>query len=199
MEKQTWIEGKIWTWITFLGFLVCIGVAIYWYRSGLFQSVESLQTFVKQFGWIGIVLFILIQVIQVVIPIFPGGISCLVGVLLFGAWNGFVCNYVGICIGSLLAFGIAKNLGRPILYKLFSEKQIQKYESWTQKDKKFLKLFALAIFFPVAPDDFLCYLAGTTTMTWKQFGCVIFLGKPFAIAMYSLGLMTIFQQIFPIR
>lgn len=46
---------------------------------------------------------------------------------------------------------------------------IEKYDGWTQKDGKFLKLFALAIFFPVAPDDFLCYLAGTTKMTWKQF------------------------------
>lgn len=49
---------------------------------------------------------------------------------------------------------------------------------------------------PVAPDDFLCYLAGTTNMTWKQFVTVIFLGKPFSIALYSLGLTTLFQVIF---
>jgi len=48
----------------------------------------------------------------------------------------------------------------------------------------------------VAPDDFLCYLAGTTNMTWKQFVTVIFLGKPFSIALYSLGLTTLFQVIF---
>ncbi|MGC4018276.1 MAG: TVP38/TMEM64 family protein, partial [Muricomes sp.] len=50
--------------------------------------------------------------------------------------------------------------------------------------------------FPIAPDDFLCYLAGTTAMTWKQFGCVILLGKPFSIALYSLGLFTLFQKLF---
>ena len=69
----------------------------------------------------------------------------------------------------MAAFGISRVMGRPVLYKMFSEKLIQKYDSWTQKDSRFLKLFALAIFFPVAPDDFLCYLAGTTKMTWKQF------------------------------
>lgn len=56
-----------------------------------------------------------------------------------------------------------------------------------------MKLFAAAIFFPIAPDDLLCYLAGTTAMTWRQFLCVIVLGKPFSIALYSLGLTKLFQ------
>lgn len=55
---------------------------------------------------------------------------------------------------------------------------IEKYLTWTEQKGRFLKLFALAIFLPVAPDDFLCYLAGTTNMTWKQFVTVIF-GKAF--------------------
>ena len=57
------------------------------------------------------------------------------------------------------------------------------------------RLFALAIFFPVAPDDFLCYLAGTTSMTWRRFTTIILLGKPLSIALYSLGLTVLFQQI----
>ena len=112
----------------------------------------------------------------------------------------------------MAAFGISRVMGRPFLYKMFSEKLIrlrrerglsqeqliQKYDSWTQKDSRFLKLFALAIFFPVAPDDFLCYLAGTTKMTWKQFSLVIWLGKPCSIALYSLGLTTAFRMIFSV-
>ncbi|MFQ9345874.1 MAG: TVP38/TMEM64 family protein [Coprococcus sp.] len=140
--------------------------------------------------------FILIQVVQVIIPILPGGVSCLGGVIFFGPWLGFLYNYIGICIGSIAVFGISKTIGRPVLYKMFSEKMIEKYDGWTQKDGKFLKLFALAIFFPVAPDDFLCYLAGTTKMTWKQFTAVIVLGKPFSIALYSLGLTTAFKMLF---
>ena len=97
---------------------------------------------------------------------------------------------------SCIAFGIARSLGRPVLYKMFPGKMIEKYLTWTELKGRFLKLFALAIFLPVAPDDFLCYLAGTTNMTWKQFVTVIFLGKPFSIALYSLGLTTLFQVIF---
>lgn len=59
----------------------------------------------------GGLVFVFIQIVQVVIPIIPGGISCLAGVILFGAGMGFVYNYVGICIGSVIAFLIAKAYG----------------------------------------------------------------------------------------
>ena len=123
---------------------------------------------------------------------YPFGV---VGVVLFGPVMGFVYNYVGICIGSLLAFAVARNCGRPLLSLLFSEKLIAKYSDWTERNDRFARLFALAIFFPVAPDDFLCYLAGTTSMTWRRFTTIILLGKPLSIALYSLGLTVLFQQI----
>lgn len=76
----------------------------------------------------GMLLFVLVQIVQVVVPILPGGISCLAGVLLYGPWTGFLLNYIGICIGSAAAFGISKTLGRAAFEKLFAEKQIRKFE-----------------------------------------------------------------------
>ena len=116
------------------------------------------------------------------------------GVVLFGPVMGFVYNYVGICIGSLLALRGAQ-LRAAAVELLFSEKLIAKYSDWTERNDRFARLFALAIFFPVAPDDFLCYLAGTTSMTWRRFTTIILLGKPLSIALYSLGLTVLFQQI----
>ena len=55
---------------------------------------------------------------------------------------GFVYNYVGICIGSLLAFAVARNCGRPLLSLLFSEKLIAKYSDWTERNDRFARLFA---------------------------------------------------------
>lgn len=187
--------SKLYKGVTMTGLLLCIAGAVYGYRTGILTSLDSLQKFIGGFGFGGMLIFTLVQIVQVVIPIIPGGISCLGGVILFGAWKGFACNYIGICIGSFLAFGITKCWGRNIMYHMFSEKVIHKYEKWTQENERFAKLFAAAIFLPVAPDDLLCYLAGTTTMTWKQFITIILLGKPFAIAMYSLGLTVVFQKL----
>jgi uncharacterized membrane protein YdjX (TVP38/TMEM64 family) len=131
----------------------------------------------------------------VVVPVLPGSLGCLAGVLMYGAGKGFLCNYIGICLGSLAAFGIAKVCGRPLIERMFSQKLIEKYDHWTAEGSPFTRLFALAIFLPVAPDDFLCYLAGTTKMSWKVFTAIILLGKPAAIAMYSLGLSVVWEQV----
>ena len=152
-----------------------------------------MQKFIMGFGTAAGIIFVLIQIIQVIIPVIPGGVSCVAGVIVFGAGMGFVYNYVGICIGSILVFLIAKRYGRALMVKMFDKKLIDKYESWTEKNGRFTKLFALAIFLPVAPDDFLCYLAGTTRMKLKTFTAVILLGKPLSIAAYSMGLNLILQ------
>ncbi|MCI1959135.1 MAG: VTT domain-containing protein [Clostridia bacterium] len=184
------ITSKVFTAFSFLSLAACIIFSLYAYHKQLFTSQTELQTYIMGFGVASALIFIVFQVVQVVLPILPGGLSCLGGVLLFGPWVGLLYNYVGICIGSIAAFFIARNCGKPILYSLFNEKTIKKYEKWTGEGSKFNKWFAIAIFIPIAPDDFLCYLAGTTQMNWKKFIAIILLGKPFAIASYSLFLYT---------
>lgn len=181
--------------ISAVGMLCMTAFCIYLWKNGILTSQEKLQLYITGFGMLGGLVFTLIQIVQVVIPIIPGGISCLAGVLLFGAGMGFVYNYVGICIGSIIAFLIAKTYGKPMLRQLFKPQLFEKYENWTQSNRSFTKLFALAIFFPFAPDDFLCYLAGTTKMNLKTFTLIILLGKPGSIAIYSLGLAGIFHWI----
>lgn len=180
---------------SFTGFALCVLVALWGWQTGVLTSQERLQALVASCGPAGALLFTVFQAVQVVVPILPGGLGCLVGVLLFGPVRGFVCNYVGICVGSLIAFAVARNCGRPLLSLLFSEKTIQKYGRWAEERDRFARLFALAIFLPVAPDDFLCYLAGTTDMSWRRYAAIILLGKPFAIALYSLGLTLVWRAI----
>lgn len=183
--------------VSMAGFLVCIAVAVWGWHTGVLTSQERLQALVSSLGLAGTLLFVAFQAVQVVVPVLPGGLGCLVGVILFGPVWGFVYNYVGICLGSLMAFGVARNCGKPLLSLLFSERTIQKYSRWAEERNRFARLFALAIFLPVAPDDFLCYLAGTTDMSWRRYTAIILLGKPFAIALYSLGLTVIWQHIVP--
>ena len=181
--------------VSFIGFALCLLVALGGWQTGVLASQERLQALVAGCGVAGVLLFTAFQAVQVVVPILPGGLGCLAGVLLFGPVWGFVYNYVGICIGSLLAFAVARNCGKPLLSLLFSEKTIQRYSHWAEEKDRFARLFALAIFLPVAPDDFLCYLAGTTEMSWGRYTAIILLGKPFAIALYSLGLTLVWNAL----
>lgn len=180
---------------TGIGLIVTTVFIIYGIQSKIFTSQEALGQFLGQFGFWAPVLFVIIQIVQVVIPILPGAIGCLGGVLIFGPVWGFIYNYVGICLGSILAFCLSKRYGRPFVRGMVSEKAYDKYVTWLDKGAKFDKAFAIAIFLPVAPDDLLCYLAGLTKMTLKRFSGIILLGKPMSILLYSLGLTGMMELV----
>lgn len=55
-----------------------------WAARGIFDSAQSLQAFIGRFGNYAVLVFILLQLIQVVIPILPGGISTVAGMVMFG-------------------------------------------------------------------------------------------------------------------
>ena len=184
--------------LSLTGFAVSVGLAVWGWQSGVLTSQEQMEALVRSCGGAGVLLFILFQAVQVVVPVLPGGLGCLAGVLLFGPWWGFVYNYVGICLGSMVVFAVARTCGKPLLTMLFPPKLIHKYSRWAEEKDRFARLFALVIFFPVAPDDFLCYLAGTTEMTWRRYVTIILLGKPFAIGLYSLGLTILWQRVLPL-
>lgn len=178
-----------------IGMLLTIATLIYGYQAGAFSSTEQFSMMIRQVGIWGPLLFILIQIVQCVIPIIPGGLSCVAGIILFGPFYGFIYNYVGILLGSLINFALARYYGKPLITSMVSDKTYNKYIGWIDQGKHFDRLFALAIFMPVAPDDFLCMLAGLTKMTYTKFITIIVLGKPASLLVYSLGLTTALQSL----
>lgn len=188
-ESRDMMTKRI-TNIATLCMMIAMALFVYYgIKFQLFNDVETLKAFILKGGLIGPIIFMMIQVIQVVIPIIPGGISCAAGVLLFGPWYGLLYNYVGIVIGSCINFYLARTYGISFVKKFVSEETYEKYANWLDKGKKFDIFFALAIFFPVAPDDFLCMLAGLTKMSFQRFSLIILLGKPASIAAYSFALV----------
>lgn len=168
-----------------------IGLAVYWYHLGIFRSQTTLDQYIHQRHIIGPLVFVLIQIVQVVIPVIPGGVSTGVGVILFGPLYGFIYNYVGIVIGSFINFFLSRRYGQKFILHVVPEKTFTKYfnQNKDRSQKRFDMLFALAIFLPVAPDDILVMIAGLTKMTWAKFSAIIILLKPFTIAAYSFVLV----------
>lgn len=173
--------------LTIAAILSGIIFAVYGYKSGIFNSKESLSSFIGRAGLFAPLFFIFIQALQVVIPVLPGFVTCIAGAIAFGPVLGFIYSYTGMCIGSILAFYISRRYGTNFVKKFISEEKYDKYAAWLEKGKKFDIFFMIAIFLPAAPDDLLCFIAGLTRMTWQKFTLIILLGKPFVIALYSIG------------
>lgn len=180
---------------TILGTLFLIGLILYFLGQGYFTDSTKLQALLNQTGIFAPLLFILLQIFQVIIPIIPGGASSALGIVAFGPIWGFVYNYAGLVIGSILAFLLVKRYGKTFILKVCDQKTYDKYIGWLDKGKKFDRFFAAAIFFPCAPDDILCMIAGLTSMTLKKFSMIIILGKPLALIAYSYGLSEILKII----
>lgn len=175
--------------LAILSFVAIIAVTIYWYNLGILTSQDKMQAYLQDKQVSGAIIFIIIQIVQVVIPIIPGGISLVAGVVFFGPWWGFVLNYLGIVLGSIINFWLARRYGKSFIMHIVSEKTYDKYIGKTANQKAFNWFFALAIVAPVAPDDILCMIAGLTKMKWKTFLAIIFLLKPWTILAYSMGVL----------
>ena len=111
-QQNVPIEKRALQAASLVGFAICVAVAVWGWQTGVLTSQEKLQDLVSKWGPAGALLFTVFQAVQVVVPILPGGLGCLVGVILFGPIWGFTYNYVGICIGSLLAFAVARSCGQ---------------------------------------------------------------------------------------
>ena len=175
--------------ISIIGLCLSIALTIYFINLGVFKDINALRGLVGNSVILGPIVFILLQILQVVIPIIPGGVSSAAGVLIFGPYLGFVYNYVGISIGSVIIFLLGRRYGKPFILSMISDKTYDKYIGWLDNQSRFEKLFALAIFLPVAPDDALCLMAGLTNMTVKKFTLIILLAKPASIFLYSMALI----------
>ncbi|EOW1912878.1 TVP38/TMEM64 family protein [Enterococcus hirae] len=180
---------KLINFISIIGLVISIGLTIYFINLGVFKDLNSLRGLVGDSIILGPIIFILIQILQVVIPIIPGGISTAAGVLIFGPYAGFIYNYVGICIGSIIIFLLGRRYGKPFILSMVSDKTYNKYVGWLDNQNRFEKLFALAIFLPVAPDDALCLMDGLTNISVKKYTWIILLAKPLSIFLYSMALI----------
>ncbi|WP_305039145.1 TVP38/TMEM64 family protein [Enterococcus faecium] len=180
---------KLINFISIIGLGLSIALTIYFINLGVFKDLNALRGLVGDSIILGPVIFIFIQILQVVIPIIPGGISTAAGVLIFGPYAGFIYNYVGICIGSIIIFLLGRRYGKPFILSMISDKTYNKYIGWLDNQNRFEKLFALAIFLPVAPDDALCLMAGLTNISVKRYTLIILIAKPLSIFLYSMALI----------
>ena len=156
------------------------------YLGGHFSSAEQLQAYMKRFGVFAPVILTVIQAIQVIIPVLPGWLGCIVGAGMFGAAGGFWCNYIGISAGSIISFLLAKRYGVELVRKMVPMEKYQKLVDWVNTKKSYTLILFLAILLPLAPDDFLCWFSGLTGMASRRFIWIIIAAKPWCILFYSL-------------
>lgn len=183
---RQWDWKKTFSALILVLLLGCAAGLLWAYFRGEFDSVDTLKAYIGRFGAFAPVVLTVIQAMQVVVPVLPGFLGCAVGAALFGTAGGFWCNYIGISLGSIAAFFLARRYGVSLVRSLFKEKYYNKWEGWIGRWRFYPAVLFTATLLPLFPDDFFCYFSGLTRMRARQFVWIIILGKPWCILAYSL-------------
>src|SRR5262249_45026532 len=78
---------------------------------------EALKEFIEDAGVYAPLVCIAMNFIQVVIFFIPGEVTQIVSGLAFGTVWGFIYSFIGLVLGSMFNFYIARRLGRPFVEK----------------------------------------------------------------------------------
>ncbi len=129
---------------------------------------EMVQKIIAEKGSYAPIIFILISFLQVTFIPIPGSVTIIAGSYLFGFFQSFIYSYIGMLIGSILAFYLGRIIGRPFVNWVVGDSlTVDKYLN-RFKGKETILLFFMFLF-PFFPDDLLCSLAGITPLSWGRF------------------------------
>ena len=159
----------------------------FWFiHSGLYvysTDKEKAIQLIKSFDPFDEIVFISLQILQVVFAPIPGDVTGLIGGYLYGTILGTIYSTIGLTIGSFVAFVLARFFGLPFVEKAIKAATIKKYDSILAHQGAFISLFLFLI--PGFPKDYLCYLMGLSHMNMWIFLMVSTGGRLFGTILLS--------------
>lgn len=171
-NKTKWVMNAI----AIIIMVIIFFVVYKFFKMGLFTSREALQAYIKSFGAFAPIVFVFIQILQIIIAPIPGNVTGMVGGAIFGVYKGFALSAAGLTIGSVFAYYLAKIYGRKLIYKLTDKEKAEKYENAVNGDTGTLVMFGFFIL-PFFPDDLLCFLAGLAGIDFTKFIVMVLFGR----------------------
>lgn len=140
------------------------------------DSRVDAQEWITQFGAWAPLVYIAVQVFQVVVFIVPGDVVQIAGGYLFGVFGGLAYSIVGIAIGSAVDFTVARLLGRTFVEGVFGAERVAEFDRVSSSSRARTGFFLLFVI-PGIPKDVLVYVAGVSTLRFPTFLLVTMTGR----------------------
>ncbi|HRV42740.1 MAG TPA: TVP38/TMEM64 family protein [Syntrophales bacterium] len=150
-----------------------------------FQDKNRLIAFIDSFGPLSVVVFIGLQILQVLFAPVPGEVTGFIGGYIYGSVLGTVFSTIGLTVGSWLAFALARWFGLPFVERVVSAEVLKKYDYFMEHQGKLVSFILFLI--PGFPKDALCYVIGLSHMKTVTFLVVSTLGRLLGTAMLSVS------------
>lgn len=174
--------------------LLIVGIPTYLYFAypewiQHFSSQERINTFLAKYETYSILVYIGLQILQVTIAFIPGQALQFAGGYAFGTMLCFLLSLIGIAIGSILSFSLARVLGRDAMHLLFGEQKISHYIHLLNSRKAVPVLLVLYLI-PGVPKDLIAFAAGVSEFRLQSFLLLSLTGRaPALLGMTAIGQM----------
>jgi uncharacterized membrane protein YdjX (TVP38/TMEM64 family) len=167
--------------------MILAGVFLFFYFDLyiFFVDREKIVRFVNSFGPLSVVIFIGLQILQVIVAPIPGEVNGFIGGYLYGPVFGTLYSTIGLTIGSWIAFALARWLGLPFVEKVISPQIVQKYD-YFMEHRGILITFILFLI-PGFPKDALSYIIGLSHMKTSTFLIICTAGRLMGTIMLSIS------------
>lgn len=147
-----------------------------------FPEDEVVRHFFQRLGPVAPLAYVIGEIIQILIIPIPGQPFEVAGGWLFGLVNGTVLGAIGAVVGSMAAFGLARRYGKPWVEARVSTKVRRKVLDRFATGERAEWIVFWLMMIPAFPRDPLCYLAGLTTLSARQFLLIAVLGRTVGLA-----------------
>jgi uncharacterized membrane protein YdjX (TVP38/TMEM64 family) len=171
-------NGRPWLRITLLVVLVlAVGSALWRWREPLwilFSDQERIRRWMAGFGPWGPLISMTLNVAQVLLAPIPGQFVGVANGYLYGIWLGTLYSMVGLTLGRLLAMGLGRWFGRPLVERLVKPERLARWDQIASRQGPVF--FFLVFLFPFLPDDTVCFLVGLSPLSILRMGVLAALG-----------------------
>ncbi len=179
-DKQSILKLAILILFISIGTYIFIHFDFYAY----FINREKAVSLIKSYSPFDIIVFIGLQVLQVVFAPIPGEATGLLGGFIYGPLLGTLYSTLGLTLGSWLAFSMARAFGLPFVEKTINPELVKKYD-YLLEHKGAIITFVLFLI-PGFPKDALCYVMGLSHMRIGMFLLISTVGRLFGTVMLSV-------------
>ena len=174
----------------FIIFILAVATLVFIYKDQLklvYKSPEIVKEYIVGFGVFAPVIFILSYLVQAFVPFIPSSIITMSGGYVFGIAFGTVYSLIGVTIGSIIIFLIARKLGRPFFRKIISKKELEHFDVFFKKrgDRSILLARSIPMLFPL---DIVSIAAGLTQINIRHyviFSILGFIPNLFILALFG--------------
>lgn len=156
----------------------------------------QIRSFISGFGAGAPLVFIAIQILQVIFAPIPGEATGFIGGYLFGTLKGFVFSSLGLAAGSWINFMIGRFFGMRFVRKLIPKRKLDRMNGFIRRQGVLL-LFVLFVF-PGFPKDYLCLFLGISALPVKVFLMIAAVGRMPGTFMLSLQGASLYERNYPL-